>query len=126
MILADTDVLIDALRGRDPGRARVATALEEGALGTTSISAFELRSGARSEPQAAAIADLLDALQIVPFDREAANAAARIRRELESSGQTIGMGDYLIAGIAVSRSLPLLTRNRKHFERVPGILLVEL
>lgn len=126
MILADTDVLIDALRGRDPGRIRVATALEEGVLVTTSISAFELRSGVRSEAQAAAIADLLHALQILSFDLQAANAAARIRRELEPGGQTIGMGDYLIAGIAVSRSLPLLTRNRRHFERVPGILLVEL
>lgn len=32
----------------------------------------------------------------------------------------MGMPDYLIAGVCVSRSAVLLTRNRKHFQRVPG------
>jgi len=126
MILADTDVLIDALRGHEPARGRVAEALDLGALATTSITVFELTSGARSDKQAAAIDDLLAAMPRLPFDDEAARAAAAARRELEAAGRTIGMADYLIAGIALSRSLPLLTRNRKHFERVPGLLLVDL
>ena len=44
-----------------------------------------------------------------------------LRRELEGRGTTIAMSDYLIAGICRARSLPLLTRNRSHFERVPGL-----
>jgi predicted nucleic acid-binding protein len=126
MILADTDVLIDALRGRDPSRARIEEGLERGTLATTTISAFELSSGARSDRQANAIRDLLAAMPLFSFDLESAKAAARIRLELEGSGRKIGMGDYLIAGIAVSRSVPLLTRNRKHFERVPGLQLADL
>ena len=31
------------------------------------------------------------------------------------------MADYLIAGICRSRSAELLTRNRRHFERVPEL-----
>lgn len=125
MILVDTDVLIDALRGREPARARIAEALERGALATTTITAFELTSGARSEKQEASIADLLAGLAVLPFDTEAARAASRVRRTLEATGQTIGMADYLIAGIALGRNLPLLTRNRRHFERVPGLDLAE-
>ncbi len=125
MILADTDVLIDALRGKEPSRSRVADELEQHTLATSSVTVFELTSGARSEKQADSIAALLDALRILSFDTEAARAAAEIRRHLEGSGLAIGMADYLIAGIAVSRSIPLMTRNRKHFERVPGILLTE-
>ncbi len=33
------------------------------------------------------------------------------------------MADYLIAGICLSRNAMLLTRNRAHFERIPGLHL---
>ena len=47
--------------------------------------------------------------------------AAETRRTLESTGTPIGMADYLIAGICLARSAILLTRNRAHFDRVPGL-----
>ncbi len=40
--------------------------------------------------------------------------------------QSIGRGIYLIAGICLSRASSLLTRNRKHFERIPGLSLDSL
>ena len=124
MIIADSDVLIDALRGRPSARARIAEALAAGTLATTAVTAFELRSGADSDRARAAIGLLLAPLEILPFDQAAAGAAARIRRELESSGQPIGMADYMIAGICLVRSAALLTRNRAHFGRVSGLVVV--
>jgi predicted nucleic acid-binding protein len=44
---------------------------------------------------------------------------------LGRGGQAIGMGDGLIAGIALAHGLPLYTRNSRHFERVAGLKLVE-
>jgi predicted nucleic acid-binding protein len=123
MIVADTDVLIDALRGREPAASRVVTALTEGTLATTAITAFELRSGARTAEEIDLVEALLAGLPVLPFDDGAAKAAGSCRRGLEALGSTIGMGDYLIAGICLSRGAPLLTRNRKHFERVPELLL---
>ena len=123
MIVADTDVLIDALRGRAPAAERIELELETGGLATTAISAFELRSGAKSEDAAAAIEALLAAMMILPFDERAAERAARARRDLESSGTPIGMADYMIAGICLAHSAILLTRNRRHFERVVGLAL---
>jgi predicted nucleic acid-binding protein len=38
----------------------------------------------------------------------------------------IGMGDSLVAGIALANGLHLLTRNRKHFQEVEGLHLVSL
>lgn len=55
--------------------------------------------------------------------RIAAAPAAACRRELELKGQTIGMGDYLTAGVCISHVAPLLTRNRRHFERIPRLIL---
>ncbi|MSR21115.1 MAG: type II toxin-antitoxin system VapC family toxin [Gemmatimonadetes bacterium] len=126
MIVADSDVLIDALRGRASIAERIALELTSGALATTAITAFELRSGARSPRAAAQVEQLLAALPIIPFDERAAEKAAAVRLGLEAAGAPIGMADYMIAGICLARSAILLTRNRAHFERVPGLALGRL
>ncbi len=97
--------------------------LETGTLATTSISVFELLGGAGSGRARQQVEQLLAALPILPFDEAAGRAAAEVRRGLESKGKPLGMGDYLIAGICLSRSAPLLTRNLAHFSRVPELRL---
>lgn len=126
MIVADSDVLIDALRGREPARRRIELELSTGALATTSISAFELRSGALSSHALDKVETLLAPLTVFAFDHDAAERAAEIRRDLEQAGTPIGMADYLIAGVCLARSAVLLTRNRSHFERVGGLMLGRL
>ena len=126
MIVADSDVLIDALRGRSPAAERIDLELGTGSLATTAITALELRSGARSARASDRIETLLAALPILPFDEDSAGRASEVRRALESAGEPIGMADYLIAGICLARSAILLTRNRAHFERVPGLALGRL
>ena len=123
MIVADSDVLIDFLRGREPSTSRVALEIRAGRLATTAINEFELLSGGRSRPQREKTRRLLAALSILPLDSRAGRAAAAVRRELEAGGQGIATADYLIAGVCLSRSTILLTRNRSHFERVPGLML---
>ncbi len=123
MIVADTDLLIDVLRGQQPAASRMSAAIAEGRLATTTVTSFELLGGAATTKESRLVGDLLDALVILPFDEAACRAAAACRRELEPRGRTVGTADYLIAGICISRSLPLVTRNRKHFERMPLLLL---
>ena len=47
--------------------------------------------------------------------------AAEIRQQVESQGQAIGMADYMIAAVCIATDGVLLTRNRKHFERIKGL-----
>lgn len=122
MIVADTDVLIDALRGKG-AHARVRVELAGGQLATTTISVFELWSGARGPDEQDKVARLLNALTILGVDEPAAREAAKVRRDLEAQGTPIGTADYLIAGICLMRAAVLLTRNREHFERVAGLTL---
>ncbi len=126
MILADTDVLIDYLSGIQPVTSQVARYAEASQLKTTAMSCFELLSGASKGKRGDAIRALLDALPVLPLDHESATCAAQVRRELEGMGQPLGMGDSLIAGIALAHDLVLFTRNRKHFERVPSLKLAEI
>jgi len=123
LVVADSDVLIDALQGRDPASDRIAIAMEAGSLATTTISCFELLSGARDGKARTLVERLLAPIPLLPLDDAAAKAAADARRGLESTGAPIGMADYLIAGICLARSATLLTRNVAHFSRVQGLRL---
>jgi predicted nucleic acid-binding protein len=123
MMVADTDVLIDYLQGKGRVAERIALELEHAQLCTTAVTRFELRAGARSARQQRLIAQLLEALPCLPLDGAAADGAAEVRRSLERRGQAIGMADSLIAGITIVNQGILLTRNRRHFERVPDLSL---
>lgn len=123
MIVADTDVLIDALHGREPVAGKIAAELRAGRLATTAISVFELKSGVRTPEEGERIDRLLGALTVLPLDQRAGAAAAAARRALEAEGRGIGLADYLIAGVCLDREAVLLSRNQDHFERVPGLVL---
>jgi predicted nucleic acid-binding protein len=123
MIVADTDVLIDFLKGSGKSAERVELELKHG-LYTTVITAFELWNGAAGSPRReATVETLLDSLKIIPCKVSAAKQAAQIRYSLQKLGRTIGMADSLIAGICVAERAVLLTRNTKHFSDIDGLLL---
>ena len=56
----------------------------------------------------------------LPFDDAAAGHYATIRDDLESRGITIGSNDLMIAAIAVTHGLTLVSNNRE-FNRVGGM-----
>jgi predicted nucleic acid-binding protein len=60
-------------------------------------------------------------LPIIPFARVHAVRAARLAAELKL--QTIGFADLQIAATALEDGAELLTFNREHFKRVPGLKL---
>ena len=122
LILCDTDVLIDALRGRGEVE-RFRDEYRRGRLATSSISVFELLSGAAAPEERRRVEDLLLPLERLPFDEASARRAATARIALESAGRSIGAADLQIAGICLAREMPLWTRNRGHFERIEGLSL---
>lgn len=126
MIVADTDVLIDFLRGDGPVADRISLEIERG-LSTTAVTAFELWAGATgSQRREIAVSVLLAAMKVLPLDPRSARVAADIRGDLQSQGRTMGMADALIAGICVEQGAILLTRNRRHFEGIERLALGSL
>jgi tRNA(fMet)-specific endonuclease VapC len=126
LILADTDVLIDYLNDISPMSDLVRKQIASDNLQTTAISCFELLSGAGMGRRGSAARALVESLTSLSLNREAASRAADLSVELASRGITVPMADSLIAGIALSNDLPLLTRNQKHFGLVEGLRLVRL
>jgi tRNA(fMet)-specific endonuclease VapC len=123
MIIADSDVLIDYLQRRGANET-VRELLGHRALQTTVISRFELLSGAKDAAYLSRVRELLSVVSSLPLNEAAADRASEIRKTLERGGNPIAMADCLIAGIVADQGGILLTRNRRHFERVPGLRLV--
>jgi len=94
-------------------------------LTITAITVFErlrgyrlaIRNGKPFERQLQAFEALVANCIVLPFDQEAASVAAHIWSGA-ARGQRQHLGDILIAAVAVSRQLPLVTRNRRDFERI--------
>jgi len=124
LIVADTDVLIDYLAGTHSIADQVKSYIESDRFQTTAVSCFELLSGAGDNRRGDEVRRLLAAIPVLALDREGATQAAIVRQQLSSDGFSIGMGDSLIAGIALANDLPLFTRNLKHFENVRNLDLI--
>ena len=59
----------------------------------------------------------------LPFDDAAASAYGQIRHDLEVLGRAIGPNDLMIAAIAHTNRLTLVTNDTGEFSRVTGLQL---
>ena len=124
MYVLDTNTLSYFFRGE----GRVAEHLSDVSPSDIVIPAivlFEIEAGiARSDHagrRRAQLDEAVSTIQVVPFGRDEARSAARIRADLELAGKPIGPYDVLIAGTALANGATLVTRNTKEFRRVPGL-----
>ena len=60
-------------------------------------------------------------LNVIEPDPFAASEAAAMRAKLEKQGTPIGPFDLLIAGIARSRDMILVSNNLREFSRIEGL-----
>lgn len=122
--LLDTNTCVYAIKRR-PNAIRRLQSLSPDDVVVSSITLAELWFGAAksSEPQRtrASVDAFLRPFAVLPFEREAADAYAEIRFRLERAGRPIGERDLLIAAIARSRRLTVVTHNLDEFSRVPGL-----
>ena len=125
----DTSFLVDLLRERAGGREGPAHGfldrLADEELVVSVHVACELFAGAELSGKPARererVATLLRALQVVyPTDRFAARYGA-VLAELRRRSETIPTMDLLIGTAALVDDSPLVTRNARDFERLPGL-----
>jgi hypothetical protein len=112
LLLIDTDVLVDYLRGQADAVAYI-DALTTPLL-VSAITVAELNSGVREGAERQALDQFLTALHIVPVDQAIAVQGGVFRRDFGRS-HGIGLADAMIAATAVSRQARLVTLNKKHF-----------
>jgi predicted nucleic acid-binding protein len=123
-LILETTFLIDMERERlreAPGPAHrfLATHSAE-RLHTTAVTAGELAAGASAEERSA-WDELLGRFRILSIDREVCWRYGRLFRYLKENGLLIPANDLWIAAIALANNLPLVSRNERHFRRVPEL-----
>ncbi len=124
--LLDSNICIYYLNGKSPHLRRQFESKSDDAIRLCSIVRAELLVGVlkHAEPfkQIAKITPFLQRFSSLPFDDSAAQLYASLRSHLEKTGQAIGPLDMLIAAIALTHNVTLVTHNIKEFKRVKGLV----
>ena len=126
--LCDSDMLIDVLNEIDSAVSFITPLLEAGlwvSLITIGEVYYGVLGGRHPRQAEDRLLTVLDTMLLVGLDLPTMYLFAELRIHLKSIGMTIGNNDLLIASTALRHDLTLVTRNRRHFDRIPGLRLYE-
>lgn len=68
---------------------------------------------------------IFEALTVISPDELAVDTAVTVNNALKKKRKQIDLADLFIAATAVANDLPLATLNRKHFDRVNNLEVLE-
>ena len=119
-LLIDTDIFIDALKGIKS--AKYLFRMKEIELYCSILTKKELllKEGLR-ESERERIMTLLSKIKILRIDNDIQEKFLSLMKKYGERPEVLA--DYFIAATAWAKNLPLLTRNRKHFEQIKEIKL---
>ena len=126
--LLDTDMCIYLLNGDERIKSRVAQVGVE-AISVSILTVGELYFGAYNSARLEANMERIHEFLSYPgpivlaVDDAAAEYFGKFKAALRREGKPIGDVDLLIAGVAASRGLKVVTNNTEHFERIADISL---
>lgn len=129
-LIIDADVIIRGERGLFD----LASWLEANANLSPQIAAITLAELMRGVERATAphqsrreayLSMIFESLPIVPYTEATALEHARLWAALGSSGKMIGYYDLIVAATALEHGSTIATFNRRHFENVRGLRVIE-
>lgn len=121
--LIDTDILSEVSKGIDQKVVSNAATYRQthGFLTLSVISVMEVIQGYQRVGGATRIQAFRNAVgteEILVFDQDAADLAGQIAGDLDRGGRPIGRCDPMIAAIAITHGLELVTGNTAHYQRL--------
>jgi len=120
--ILDTDMLSEFLRGNPKVIAKVVEHLNEyGFISLSIITYYEILNGLLfkdARKQLSKFEEFVKLNKVIPLTLRMAKTAAIIQADLRKKGTEIGHTDTLIAGIAITSELQLVTNNTNHFIRI--------
>lgn len=123
MRLLDTDTCIAILRGNVTVIERRASTDDD--VATTWITAAELFYGAAKsnapERNRALVSEFLGTLPILGLDAASVQIFGEAKALLERQGRRLADADLFIGAIAAVQAAAVVTGNRRHYERIPGV-----
>jgi tRNA(fMet)-specific endonuclease VapC len=83
-----------------------------------------LPAAPESEVSRRKLLTILPDFDTLNFDVRAAREYGNLVASLRKQGATIGVADAMIAAIALANGAALITRNLRHFNRIPNLRLI--
>jgi tRNA(fMet)-specific endonuclease VapC len=141
MVFVDSDLLINSLKDLN-SKNKAVNAIRKRAkdfieylfnmhpvVRTTVYNLVELYSGAYQSKQVAKnvqiIEEFLEQFEVVYPVLKSAKENARLMADLEVRGTPVGFSDLWIGSIVISEGDVLYTRNVGHFEKIPGLKVID-
>lgn len=126
MVCVDTTFIVDILRGNKEvigmasrlDKLKISKSIPAPVISEI-LQGIHLSRNPESENNFAL--DLINSLNVLSLDKESAILAGDISSNLMKKGQEIGLIDCMIAAITITNDETLVTRNRKHFERIDNL-----
>jgi predicted nucleic acid-binding protein len=122
-LILETSFLIDFERRSAQARAFLA-GLNPAHLYITPTIAGELAAG-HSLANRSRWQVFITRFRILPIDEDAEWHYGVTYRYLQANGLMIGANDLFIAAVALANQISVVTRNARHYGRVPGLEIVE-
>ena len=114
--LLDTNMASYVIKGNVPRVRERLVRVPMSEVGISVVTEAELRFGVAKKPEAArlaaAVEEFLLRVEILPWTSEAAKSYARLRSDLERSGEPMGNLDMMIAAHALAAQVVLVTHDR--------------
>jgi len=66
----------------------------------------------------------LTGLHLLSIDYQVCATYAAVKSQLRAAGRILTDNDLWIAAFALRHSVPLVSNNRRHFERISGLTLI--
>jgi tRNA(fMet)-specific endonuclease VapC len=124
--LIDTHWVASYLNGR-PDAIQLLNQLAPSGIAISLITYGEIYDGIYHgrTPQAAeqGFLQFLHTAPVLSLNKSIMKRFAQIRGDLRLAGQTVADADILIAATALYHNLELVTRNLRHFQRIPNLKL---
>lgn len=125
LVLIDTSILIDLFRKTDKNNSALIALVRQGYdYCISAITEYEIYTGA-ALGQVEFWNNFLQKTEVLPFDKVVAKVAVDINRDLKTKRKQIAIPDLFIAATAIANNLPFATLNRKHFDRIDNLNIVE-
>jgi predicted nucleic acid-binding protein len=125
--LLDTSVIIEYLRGKSGWVEKIDKL--EGEINSSFICLAELYEGINREVGRKSEGKVLSLFkscsEVFGLDVSIAETFGRVRAELRKKGKVIEDLDLLIAATSLSNNQIMVTTNRKHFEKVLGLRILD-
>lgn len=124
--LLDTDICIYWLKGRTAVRDKI-NEIGQTEIAICVITASELYFGAynssKIEKNLITAETFIRSIPVIPLSNNTLKKFGQLKAQLRQAGTSVADFDLLIASVALTEDLILVTNNTRHYQRIIGLKL---